>query len=221
MVVGEGVICGRILLFPVWAVFVLRLCVHKMEFVKIVLNMRIDLIDDLFGHLLQFDDSVGPRNPIFCAIGYDRLAKTGRISPFVNIFGVIISGSIMEIQKIITFIDQLFQLGHNPVFHAAGGILRAESPIHIAIRAPLIEDNGVEIGPRDHNEIPFLKAHVGVEVGGEKTSRLVSLYPTYEHQGLSRFFSVNLVNVQLIGRVGEVDEVLSLGEGLRGKNTLE
>ena len=127
----------------------------------------------------------------------------------------------MEVQKKITFADQLFQLGYNPVFHAARGILGAESPVHVAIRAPLIEDNGVEIGPRDHNEIPFLKAHVGIEIGGEETSRLVSLYPAYEHQGLSRFFSENLVYVQLIGRVWEVDKVLSLGEGLRRKNALE
>jgi hypothetical protein len=61
-----------------------------MKFVKIVLNMGIDSTDDLFGHLLQFDDSVGPRNSVFRAIRNDGLAEAGRISPFVDVFGVII-----------------------------------------------------------------------------------------------------------------------------------
>ena len=71
--------------------------VHEMEFIEIVLNMGIHFFDDFSGHITQFDHPIGARDLVFVAISDDRLAKEHRISPFIDIFGVVISGTVMEI----------------------------------------------------------------------------------------------------------------------------
>ena len=91
-------------------------------------------------------------------------------------------------------------------------------PVHIAMGAPLIQDDGVEVGTWYHNEIAFLQAHVRIKICREKTTRLVSLYPADEHQGLPRPLSIYLVNVQLVSRVGEIDEMLFFAQCRGGKS---
>ena len=84
-------------------------------------------------------------------------------------------------------------------------------PVHVAMGAPLIQDDRVEVGSWYHNEIAFLEAHIRIQIGGQETPWLVSLYASYQHQGFPWLSSIYLVYVQFKGRVGEIDEMLFFG----------
>ena len=97
MVSCERIIGGRVSLFTVKTLFITRPGIHEVEFMEIVLNVGVDFTDDLLSHFVQFDHSVGAWNPVFLAVRNDGLAKAHRIAPLVDVFGIVISGSIMEV----------------------------------------------------------------------------------------------------------------------------
>ena len=84
-------------MLAVRAVFVECLGIHEMKFIKVIFDIGIDFFDDFSSHISQLDHPFGTRDLEFITIRDDGLAKTHRISPFVDIFGVVVPGTIMEI----------------------------------------------------------------------------------------------------------------------------
>lgn len=86
---------------------------------------------------------------------------------------------------------------------------RLNFAVQVSVGASLVGDDRIEIRPGHDNEVPFLQPHVGIEIRGEKPARFIALDASDEHQGLAGFLPLDLVNVQLVGGVGKVNQVLS------------
>lgn len=120
----------------------------------------------------------------------------------------------MEIEQVVALPDEFLQDGHNPILHAGGDLLGGKLAVHVSMGPALVGDDGIEVGAGHHNEVSPLQAHVRIEIGGEEAPRLVPLDPSDQEKGISRVLSVNLVDIQLIGGVGEMHHMFPLGEGL-------
>ena len=84
-------------------------------------------------------------------------------------------------------------------------------PVHIAVGASLVQYDRIEIRPGNDDQVPLLQAHVGIEIGRQKTAGFISLDAPDEHERFSRVLPKYLINIQLIGGVGEIDKMLFLG----------
>ena len=195
MVFCQGIVGGRHSLFTVGAVLVTRPRIHEMEFIEVVTDVGIHLVEDLSGGFTQVDDLVGARDLEVLGVRDNGLTEALRVAPLVDVFRIKEPRAVVEIQKIIAFTDQFFQDVDDLVFHAGGGVLMRELPVHVSVGAPLVQDDGIEIGTGNHNEIPFLKTHVCIEVSGQDPSGFIPLNPADEHQGFPWVFSVYLVDV--------------------------
>jgi hypothetical protein len=83
--------------------------------------------------------------------------------------------------------------------------------IHVAAHAvALVEENGVEIGPRYNNEVAFFQDDIGIKIGGEVTARCVTLDTADEHQCFPRLLSVDSIDMQFVFGVGQMDVMQAL-----------
>jgi hypothetical protein len=86
------------------------------------------------------------------------------------------------------------------------------------MRPPVIQEDRIEIRPWNDDEVALHKAHIRIEIRGEKSAWFIALNPADQHESFPRFLAVNLVYVQLIGRIGKIHEVLPSRLGFNGND---
>jgi hypothetical protein len=69
----------------------------------------------------------------------------------------------------------------------------------------LVLQDGVEIGPRDHDKVPPLEGEVHEPIRGEVPPRFVPLNPADDQECGSRLPALNSITMELIGGMGKED----------------
>ncbi len=207
---GQGVIGSAAALLLVGAVRRPGPGVEEVEELERLVYLPVDPGDDLFGVVGQGYDPARGFMLVGFGVGYDALAVAFGIGQFAFIGGAVIAGAVVEVQEKVALMDQALDEGH----YVPVGIIAQVAPelaVHVPFRAPVEAGDGLEIGPGQDDEVAALQGNVGVEIGAQKTARLVPLDAAQDHDGGAGLPAVNLVNLHGPGRPGPVNQVLTFG----------
>ena len=60
-----------------------------------------------------------------------------------------------------------------------------ELPVHVPMGPPVVQQDGIKVGPGDDYEVALFQGHIRIKVCRQKPSRFIALNAANEHQRLS------------------------------------